>query len=154
MKKPLLLSVLALPLVAFVAPSRNDEDRAAVERAVLDYVEGVYEVKPELIERSVHPDLKKYGFWRESADQPYEGMAMTHAQLVELAANYNKDGKRCPPGSPKVIELLDVMDQTAAIKLTAAWGVDYMQLAKYEGKWKILHVLWQSHPGEVPSSDG
>ena len=36
------------------------------------------------------------------------------------------------------------MNQTASAKLTAAWGVDYFHLAKYGGKWKIVHVLWQS----------
>ncbi len=40
------------------------------------------------------------------------------------------------------------IDQTASVKLIAEWGIDYMHLAKYEGQWKIVNVLWQSHPPE------
>ena len=42
--------------------------------------------------------------------------------------------------------LLDVLDQTAAAKVTAWWGTDYVLLAKQNGKWMITHVLWQSYP--------
>lgn len=34
----------------------------------------------------------------------------------------------------------------AAAKVTAWWGTDYLQLAKYDGQWMIVHVLWQSPP--------
>lgn len=49
-----------------------------------------------------------------------------------------------PADAPKKVEILDLLNQTASAKLTASWGVDYFHLAKYEGKWKIVHVLWQS----------
>jgi len=145
--KTLLLSALSLFLVsfAFVAVSDSDDDRKAVEAAVLDYVEGIYDVQPERIARSVSPDLKKYGFWKGEG-QPYQGMAMTFDELHKLAGEWNADGSRANADSPKVVELYDVLDQTASVKLTAAWGVDYMQLAKIDGEWMILHVLWQSHP--------
>ena len=42
--------------------------------------------------------------------------------------------------------MYDVLNQTAAAKLTAMWGVDYMHLAKYDGKWKIVNILWQETP--------
>ena len=120
------------------------EERSEVERAVLDYVEGVYEVKPELIERSVHPELKKFGFARRSPEDDWRVIPMTYEQLVELAGNYYKEEGGAPAAAPKKVEILDVLNQTASAKLTASWGVDYFHLAKYEGKWKIVHVLWQS----------
>jgi hypothetical protein len=139
----ILFAILAL-LATSAATAQTPEDRKAVERAVLDYVEGVYEVKPELIERSVHPDLKKFGFARRNKNDEYRVIPMTFDQLVKLAGSYNKDGSHVPEGSPKTIELLDVLNQTASAKLTAAWGVDYFHLAKYDGDWKIVHVLWQT----------
>ncbi len=51
-----------------------------------------------------------------------------------------------PKDAPKNVEVLDVLNQTASAKLTASWGIDYMHLAKYDGKWKIVQVLWQSPP--------
>ena len=40
-------------------------EREAVRKTILDYVEGVYETDPTRIERSVHPDLSKRGFFCE-----------------------------------------------------------------------------------------
>ncbi len=71
---------------------------------------------------------------------------MTFERLVELAATWNVDGTAIPKDAPKRIEILDVLDKTASAKLTASWGVDYFHLAKYDGKWMIVHVLWQSIP--------
>ena len=145
MKRTVLLIaafVIALPLVA---GAQSDKEREAVKQAVLDYVEGVYEVKPERIERSVHPDLAKRGFFIKKGETVYSPHIMTYQELVELAKNYNKNG-RVPKDAPKEIVIFDVSDQTATVKLTALWGIDYMHLAKYDGKWKIINVLWQSPP--------
>ena len=102
-------------------------------------------VKPEYIERSVHEDLTKVGFYRENAEDAYTMYPMAYEQLVKLASGYNADG-HISGDAPKKVEILDLMDKTASVKLTAEWGVDYMHLAKYDGTWKIIHVLWQSHP--------
>ena len=143
------LSVLfvlaALSAVAMNGYAIANDEEEGVRAAVLDYVEGVYEVDPSRIERSVHPELRKLGFYRRGADSPYQMAPMTFEQLVGLAANYNKDG-RVPADAPKDVILLDVLDQTASVKLVASWGIDYMHLAKYDGRWKIINVLWQSHP--------
>ena len=69
-------------------------DREAVRQAVLDYVEGVYNVDPARIEKSVHPELAKRGFWRGKPEDAYREGKMTHAQLIEVAKTWNKAGKR------------------------------------------------------------
>jgi hypothetical protein len=139
-----LLSLVALCLL--VAGPATASDRDAVERAVLDYVEGVEQGKPELIERGVHIHLAKFGFGR-NREGDYKIYPMTFDELVELAANMKKEG-HVPENPTHNVEIFEVLDKTAAIKLTAFWGVDYMHLAKYDGEWKIVQVLWQSHPPE------
>ena len=119
-------------------------DKEAVRQAALDYVEGIYNVEPARIERSVHTNLVKRGFYKETAASPYVEMPMTYEQLVRLAGNWNKEKKR--DLSIKDVAVLDVLDQTAVAKVTAAWGIDYMLLGKYDGRWKIVEILWQSHP--------
>lgn len=37
-----------------------------------------------------------------------------------------------------------ILDKTASAKLTAHWGVDSFHLAKIDGQWRIVQVLWQS----------
>jgi hypothetical protein len=142
-----LRSAVVLTLILFVsavAGSAQNGDRDAIRLAALDYVEGVYNVQPERIERSVHPSLVKRGFFKRNGEGPYVESPMTYEQLVNLAATWNKDGKR--DTSVKRVDVLDVLDQTAVAKVTASWGVDYLLLAKYDGKWKIGQILWQSPP--------
>jgi Putative lumazine-binding len=137
-----LAAAIGVPGLAFAQGASPDKD--AVRQAALDYVEGIYNVQPERIERSVHPSLVKRGFYKKDASTPYAEMPMTYEQLVKLAASWNKDGKR--DTKIKEIAILDVLDQTAVVKLTASWGIDYMFLGKFDGKWKITQILWQSHP--------
>ncbi len=138
----LVFVLFAVPVVAQDA----NADREAVRQAVLDYVEGIYNVQPERIERSVSPSLAKLGFYRPPTETAYRpGRSMAFQQLVEIAKTYNKEGK-LRKDAPKDIQIYDVLDQTATVKLTAEWGIDYMHLAKMDGKWMIINVLWQSHP--------
>lgn len=138
------VSPAMLLLLPAEAGAQSDADRKAVEEAVLDYVEGVYLVQPERIERSVHKDLRKLGYWRQDSSAEYQLAPMTYQQLYDLAAKWNANGHIDPETAPKEIVIFDVLDKTASAKLTAAWGVDYFQLGKYDGKWMIVNVLWQS----------
>ena len=144
-----LISAAVLGLMLAFAPaalSRTQAaaDREAVRQAGLDYVEGVYNVQPERIERSVHPSLVKRGFSRRQPGGPYVEGNMTYDQLVNLARTWNKEGKR--DTSVKKVEVLDLLDQSAVVKITASWGIDHMLLGKYDGRWKISLIQWQSHP--------
>ncbi len=150
MIKPLATCLLFSMLCATTVPASGGEasgEEAAVRAAVLDYVEGIYDVDPARIERSVHPELAKRGFGRRDMADPYREIPMTFEQLVKLAGSYNEDGD-IPADAPKEVVVYEILDQTASIKLVAEWGVDYMHLAKYDGRWKIVNVLWQSHPPE------
>jgi hypothetical protein len=147
----MLIKVLSLALVAFTysqaaaVPQAPVSDKDAVYLAALDYVDALYKADPSKIEKSVHPSLTKRGFYRPSEGAPYGPMGtMTFQELFTLAGTWNKDGKR--DTSIKKVEVLDVTDQTAVAKVTALWGIDHMQLAKFGGKWQIVNIVWQSHP--------
>lgn len=143
----------ALALAALVpalagSPRAARADEQGVERAVRDYADALYEVKPELVERSVHPALEKLGFWRPDGSAEYRLPGkMTFEQLRDLAARWNQDGAQ-GEGLTYRVDVLDVSEVTASAKLTAKWGIDYMNLAKQDGRWRIVQVLWQSHPAE------
>lgn len=140
-----LMLAVALPLQA--GQSGAAADRAAVQQAALDYVEGIYTSDVSRIERSVHPQLTKRGFWRESPTLPWGPQAtMTYDQLVALTKTWN--AKKDRDTTIKKVDVYEVLDQTATAKVTAMWGIDYMHLAKYDGRWKIINILWQAHPAK------
>ena len=145
-RRLILLVTFLLAVIPVAAQDTANPDREAVRQAVLDYVEGIYNVQPERIERSVSPNLAKLGFYRPPTEAAYRpGRSMAFQQLVEIAKNFNKEGK-LRKDAPKDITIYDVLDQTATVKLAAEWGIDYMHLAKIDGKWVIVNVLWQSYP--------
>jgi hypothetical protein len=141
--------ILVLVFVAStwsISTIAQSAERDLVYAAVEDYVDALYLVQPERIKKSVHANLTKKGYWRKTDSEPYgPEQTMTFQQLYELAGKWNAQGK-LPKDAPKKIEIFDVQDQTASAKLTAQWGTDYFQLAKYDGKWMIVNVLWQSAP--------
>ena len=142
--RALLLALMVSSASALSA--QINPDRAAVERAVLDYVEGFYEGDTTKLVRSVHPDVTKYGYYIPRDSTRYLGEAMPFAEFLAYARGIKARGRPAPADAPKRVEIFDVQNQTASAKLTAWWGTDYLLLAKYDGRWMIRQVLWQSPP--------
>lgn len=130
-------------LGAQAAPSKDSEE---VRRAVLDYVEGFYEGDSTKLMRSIRPEVYKFGFYIPRDSSRYAGEQMTWPEFLSYARNVKARNRPVPADAPKGIEIYDVLDQTASAKLTASWGIDYLLLAKYDGRWMITHVLWQTPP--------
>lgn len=135
---------LGLLIMSASVLAQTPDDRAAVERAALNYLEGFYEGSTDKIRQSVHPDANKFGFYMK--DGAYNRVPMTFDGMLEYAEDVKAKGNYPDKDVPKRVEILDVLDQTAVAKVYAWWGSDYMTLAKYDGKWMIVQVLWQTEP--------
>jgi hypothetical protein len=137
----------AFAALALTVPTAQAQNKAteidAVRRAVLDYVEGFYEGDTVKLARVLRPEMYKFGFWRNSDTSAYRGSQMTYAQALAYANRVRTQKSQAPASAPKGVQVLDIMDQTASAKLTAQWGIDYLLLARYDGRWMITHVLWQ-----------
>lgn len=143
------LALICLLPALLIAPFQSEEDpeaqvREEISRAALDYIEAIYEAKPDLIQRSVHPQVHKVGY-SKSEDEDFEIRPMSYEKLLDLAANWSL-GKEIPEDAAKEVVVLDRFHDIATVKLTASWGVDYMMLARSAGRWKIVEVLYQSNP--------
>jgi len=141
----------AFAALAVTLPTAHAQNRAteidAVRHAVLDYVEGFYEGDTVKLARALRPEMYKFGFWRNSDTSAYRGSQMTYAQALAYANRVRAQNNQAPASASKAVQVLDVMDRTASAKLTAQWGIDYLLLARYDGRWMITHVLWQGpHP--------
>jgi hypothetical protein len=135
-----------LAVVPGATQAQSADDRRAVERAVLDYVEGFYEGDTAKLVRSVHPEVVKYGYYIPRDSSRYVGEVMPFAEFLSYANQVKARGRPPAADAPKRVEVFDVLDQTASAKLTAWWGTDYLLLAKVDGRWMIRQVLWQSPP--------
>jgi hypothetical protein len=133
-------------IVPLKAGAQTATDRRDVERAALDYVEGFYEGDSLKLARSVRPEIVKFGFYRARGDSAYTGEAMAYAEFFDYARRVRENHRQRGPEVPRSVTVLDVLNQTAAAKVTAWWGSDYLHLARYGGRWMIVQVLWQDAP--------
>ena len=135
----MLLLLLAAPLQSLA------DDRAAIKQAALDYIQSQHLSNKQQMARSLHPELKKRTYWT-SKDGGETVMESDFSSMLRVAETYNRNGDKFPE-SPRVeIEILDVDQRVASVKLTADDWIDYMHLLRNEqGEWKIINVLWQFH---------
>jgi hypothetical protein len=139
----LLLALLAPGMAR--ADGGNADDRAAIEKTALDYIEGWYEGNAERMERSLHPDLAK----RIVNTDPKTGRSrldqMSAMGLVQ--GTRRAFGKQTPAAKQqKDVTILDVYGNAACVKIVAADWIDYLHVAKFNGKWVIVNVLWELKP--------
>ncbi|CAN5232283.1 hypothetical protein BH09BAC6_BH09BAC6_13470 [soil metagenome] len=140
-------TTLAILLSFFLYLNCRAQDKAGVENAVRNYVDGFYYGDTAKIMNSISPEVIKHGYEYLKDKKVFAKDTMTYRQCMDYAAHIHKRGVNAKVESfPKKIEVFDVLDKTACAKLTAWWGTDYLLLTKTDGKWLITHVLWQSPP--------
>lgn len=141
--------IIGVALLLSVFYSNAQDEKQNVTNAVMDYVDAFYFGDTTKILRSISPSVVKYGYYRQKDATAYEGEPMSYRQMLDYATSVKKRNNPNASKLEKKIDILDVQDQTAAAKLTAWWGTDYILLAKIDGRWMITHVLWQSLPKKV-----
>lgn len=119
----------------------SDADRQAITQTALDYVEGWYEANPERMERALHPDLaKRVVFTDDKGRSRLEQMsAMGLVQGVKRGGGKDTPKER----QQKDITILDVFENAASVKAVMSGWIDYMHMAKVNGRWVIVNVLWE-----------
>jgi hypothetical protein len=145
-RRVLAAALLTLAATNVVRAQSASPDREAVRRAVLDYVEGFYEGDSTKHIRSVMPEVFKYGYFIPRDSTRYVGERMTWPEFHAYTNRVRASGRKTAATAPKEVTIYEVLDQTASAKITANWGVDYLLLAKRDGRWMISHVLWQTPP--------
>ncbi len=138
----LIVSAMAMAVAGF-ALAGSDADEKGIEQAVQNYVSALYDMKPELLDKSVSPKLQKVGYMPAQDGSGLEESWMTLDELKDLAGHLNKDGMFDPKTSARKVTILDHTDMIANVKLDAAWGIDYIHLTKFSGEWMIMNVIWE-----------
>lgn len=138
-----LLVVFLIALLFAFDEAKVEAEKAAIEKAALDYIEGWYEGDAQRMERALHPDLSKKGV----QILPKTGRTVFSFASASMMVEYTKAGLGKNPEKKQKIEvaILDVFKNTASVKTVSPDFVDYLHLAKYNGEWKIVNVLWEKN---------
>ncbi|WP_337085145.1 nuclear transport factor 2 family protein [Elizabethkingia anophelis] len=140
--KILLLNLLLL-FTANAVLAQTKQDSLEIKQVALDYIEAQHKPNPAQMERALHPRMVKRTFWKDKATGKDYLRETSTESMVLLAESYNKQGDKFPASPKKEVKLLDVSERTASVKLIADDWIDYMHIAKLNGAWKIVNVLWQ-----------
>ena len=138
----LLTLALALPAGA-VQQQANEE--AAIRTTALDYVEGWYTGDAARMERALHPELAK----RIVNTNPQNKRSSLGQQsaMTLVQSTRNGGGKDTPPEQmQKDVVILDIFQNAASVRATMSGWIDYMHMAKWNGRWVIVNVLWEQKP--------
>jgi hypothetical protein len=141
--KSLMIAAALTAALTGVAAAADDADAKAIEQAVQNYVSSLYDMKPELLDISVSPKLQKVGYMPAQDGSGLAESWMTFDELKDLVGHLNKDGMFDPKTSPRKVTIIDRTDMIANVKLEAAWGIDYIHLTKFSGRWMIMNVMWE-----------
>ena len=134
--------VMGTPIFAQTdSPSDND----AIRKTALDYIEGWYSGDAARMERALHPELAK----RMISTDPKTGRSQfNHMGAMTLVQRTREGiGKKIPQDrQSKEVTILDRYNNAAVVKIVASDWIDYLEVAKFNGDWKIINVLWELKP--------
>lgn len=132
--------MLILACASVARPQGEGLEKEAVTATAMNYVEGWYEGNAERMDKALHPELSKRGI---QPFQPTGGVLLTFATKSNMV-DYTKAGfGKLPAGERKIsVEILEIHGPMAAVKVTSAKFVDFLQMAKIDGAWSIVHALW------------
>jgi hypothetical protein len=68
--------------------------------------------------------------------------------LTLINGTRNGGGSQIPAAQRRSdVTILDVYQGAASVRVRAATWIDYMHLAKWNGRWVIVNVLWENDAG-------
>lgn len=120
-------------------------DEAAIRKTALNYVEGWYEGNGNRMQSALHPELAK----RIARTDPTTGKTTLQSLSADQLVQYTRQGggKTTPAERQmKDVKVLDIFENAATVRAEMAGWIDYMHLAKVDGEWKIVNVLWATKP--------
>jgi len=136
--------LVLLAVTPITLRSQTAADSNGIKQAAMDYIEGYYEGDGARMERALHPELAKRIV--RTNDQGRSQLGQMSAMSLVLGTRAG-GGKDIPVAERrKDFKILDIYQNAASAKIDASGWVDYLHLAKWNGRWVIVNVLWELHP--------
>ncbi|HEU4647856.1 MAG TPA: nuclear transport factor 2 family protein [Gemmatimonadales bacterium] len=137
------------PSVPADPPAASVADSEAIRQTARDYIEGWYTADSTRMARAVHPELAKRIVTRDGSGVSYLSETGATSLVRATQAGYGGD---VPAAARQVdVTILDIYGDVASVRLRSTKLIDYMHLARWDGRWKIINVLWDYRPGRRPA---
>lgn len=118
-----------------------DQVVAAATDYLTSFYSGTAEERRARIHKVLYPDLVKRApaYMRSSLM-----LNISYSEMGRIAERSVHEDRPIPYS----VEVLDVTPRMASVRTDADWGVDYIHLAKLDGDWKVVNVLWDGATGQ------
>ena len=141
-----ILTLVSLLLLARVstASSQTAADSAGIRQTAFDYIQGWYTGDGARMERALHPELAKRIVRSDSLGH----YRLDSQSAMTLVQNTQSGGGKDTPAADRHddVRILDIYRNAATARVDASYWVDYLQLARWRGRWVIVNVLWELKP--------
>ena len=121
------------------AMQARETDQESIRRVATAYLESWLDGDGKRMRGALHPDLAKRGL-DYAADRRPSGVHHLTADDMEGSA---AKGPRPQFARTCEITVLDMADNIASVKVVSEPFVDYLHLAKLDGRWSIVNVLYE-----------
>ena len=141
MKKIFTLVALLVACVFSTTQAQGAADSAGIRQAALDYIDGWYAGDGARMERALHPELAKRIVRTDSLGRS----RLDSQSAMTLVQNTRNGGGKDTPAADRHddVRILDIYQNAASVRVDASYWIDYLQLAKWRGRWVIVNVLWE-----------
>ncbi len=126
------------------AGCQSAADSAAIRATALDYIDGWYAADGARMERALHPELAKRIVRSDSLGH----YRLDTQSAMTLVQNTRAEGGKQTPMADRRddVRILDIFQNAASVRVDASYWVDYLQMARWRGRWVIVNVLWELKP--------
>ena len=114
-------------------------DESAIRDVARAYLESWLDGDGERMRGALHPMLAKRGLDYGPDSAP---TAIHHLDTDYMVASAGR-GPRSQYGRTIEITILDLADNLASVKVVSEPFIDYLHLARLDGRWSIVNVLYE-----------
>lgn len=149
MKKIALLLALLCVISTVPAGDTPDQDENLIRATVADYLEGWFSSDAKRMEQALHPNLAKYTVKKVPGSETEYLDAMGADSLIAFTA-HNQEWVKGKKTHEMKIVYRD--DRIAVVHAVSDDFYDICNLARINGEWKIVQVLWgRNEPEQEPA---
>lgn len=127
-------------------PAISTDKKGKVEQVVRDYCTGFYDINGDKVQNTCHPILSKRCVEHANrGDADFDFLsAITFEEIKILGETFNKVHGFDPETSRCQIEIYEIRENIAAVKLTGSIWFDYIHLLRINNEWKIVNIMYET----------
>lgn len=112
------------------------DDNEKIKQTALNYIEGWYEGNSDRMKKALYPKLAKRRI--TSLEEAWE----VDTKWMISATEEGKGKVVNITSAKREVEILDIQNKLASVKVISEKFIDYLHLTKIDDKWMIVNVLW------------